>query len=109
MSKRFNKAIISTRFVRLSAIALAVSTLTTLMPAQASSHRETAFVASTPKVDNTNSYILKSYEAGHSAITTVIANYVPQQDAFGGPNYFAVDQDAMYKFLKPLSTWLDRK
>jgi Domain of unknown function (DUF4331) len=97
MSKKFNKAIASTRFVRLSAIALAVSTLAAIVPAQASSHREAPFITRTPKVDGADFYMFKSYEAGRSAFTTVIANYVPLQDAYGGPNYFAMDPDAMYE------------
>lgn len=97
MSNKFNQAIASTRFIGLSAIALAVSTLATMVPAQASSHREAPFIARMPKVDGADFYLFKSYEAGRSAFTTVIANYVPLQDAYGGPNYFAMDQDALYE------------
>ncbi|MEN9866493.1 MAG: hypothetical protein RL748_2083 [Pseudomonadota bacterium] len=81
----------------LSAIALAVSTVCAMAPAQASSHREAPFITRTPKVDGADFYMFKSYETGRSQFTTLIANYVPLQDAYGGPNYFSMDQDALYE------------
>lgn len=97
MFKKNKQTNASTQFVRLSAIALAVSTLAAFVPAQASSHREAPFITRMPKVDGADFYMFKSYEAGRSAFTTLIANYVPLQDAYGGPNYFAMDQDALYE------------
>ncbi len=66
-------------------------------PVQASSHREAPFITRIPKVDATDLYMFRSYEANRSAYTTLIANYVPLQDAYGGPNYFAMDPDALYE------------
>jgi hypothetical protein len=65
--------------------------------AQASSHREAPSITTTPKVDASDFYMFNSYEAGKSAYVTLIANYVPLQDAYGGPNYFALDQNALYE------------
>ena len=64
---------------------------------QASSHREAPFIAGHPQVDGTDWYMFRSYESGRAAYTTMIANYVPLQDAYGGPNYFKLDQDALYE------------
>jgi hypothetical protein len=50
-----------------------------------------------PKVDGTDFYMFRSYEAGRSDFVTLIANYVPLQDAYGGPNYFAMDPNALYE------------
>jgi Domain of unknown function (DUF4331) len=66
-------------------------------PAQGSSHREAPFITRLPKVDGTDFYMFKSYEAGRSEFTTLIANYVPLQDAYGGPNYFSMDSNALYE------------
>ncbi len=66
-------------------------------PAMASSHREAPFIASQPKVDGTDFYMFTSYEAGRGAFTTLIANYIPLQDAYGGPNYFTMNPDALYE------------
>ncbi len=66
-------------------------------PAAASSHREAPFVAELPKVDATDFYLFSSYEPGRSGNVTLIANYVPLQDAYGGPNYFSLDPDAFYR------------
>jgi hypothetical protein len=79
--------------------ALVASALATMfaVPAMASSHREAPFITSMPKVDGTDLYMFRSYEDGRSAYTTLIANYAPLQDAYGGPNYFAMDADALYE------------
>jgi hypothetical protein len=66
-------------------------------PAVASSHREAPFITRHPKVDATDFYMFKSYEAGRSNFMTVVANYQPLQDAYGGPNYFSMDPDALYE------------
>jgi len=70
-----------------------------LAPAQASSHREAPAITGTPKVDGTDFYMFNSYEAGRSGFVTLLANYIPLQDAYGGPNYFTLDPDALYRIL----------
>lgn len=54
----------------------------------ASSHREAPFVTEHPKVDGTDFYMFRSYEEGRDGFVTLIADYSPLQDAFGGPNYY---------------------
>jgi hypothetical protein len=66
-------------------------------PVQASSHREAPFITKQPKVDATDFYMFRSYEQGRDGFVTLIANYVPLQDAYGGPNYFMMDPDALYE------------
>ena len=66
-------------------------------PAMASSHREAPFITKMPKVDGTDLYMFRSYESGRQDYVTLIANYVPLQDAYGGPNYFAMDPEALYE------------
>ena len=65
--------------------------------AQASSHREAPFITTVPKVDATDFYMFRSYEAGRSDYVTLIANYLPLQDPYGGPNYFSLDPNALYE------------
>lgn len=61
-----------------------------------SSHREAPLITQTPKVDGTDFYMFRSYEAGREGYVTFLANYMPLQDAYGGPNYFLMDPDALY-------------
>jgi hypothetical protein len=75
---------------------LLVATATPLLTL-ASSHREAPFIAGAPRVDGTDFYMFRSYEPGREAYVTLIANYVPLQDAYGGPNYFALDSKALYE------------
>ncbi len=65
--------------------------------AVASSHREAPFITTSPKVDGTDFYMFRSYETGRDGYVTLIANYQPLQDAYGGPNYFAMDPNALYE------------
>ena len=37
------------------------------------------------------------YEAGRENFVTIIADYLPLQDAYGGPNYFFLDPEALYE------------
>lgn len=65
--------------------------------ALASSHREAPFLTQNPKVDATDFYLFRSYENGRSGFVTLIANYQPVQDAYGGPNFFLMDPNALYE------------
>jgi Domain of unknown function (DUF4331) len=67
------------------------------VPAQASSHREAPGITSTPKLDGTDFYMFRSYEAGRSGFVTLVADYLPLQDPFGGPNYFQLDDNGIYE------------
>jgi hypothetical protein len=74
------------------------ATIGAFVPAAiASSHREAPFISTAPKVDGTDFYMFRSYEAGRSDFVTIIANYIPLQDAYGGPNYFQLDANALYE------------
>jgi len=66
-------------------------------PAAASSHREAPGIAKIPKVDGTDFYVFNSYEAGRAGYVTLIANYQPLQSEYGGPNFFTLDEDALYR------------
>lgn len=66
-------------------------------PLSASSHREAPLITQMPKVDGTDFYMFRSYESGRDGFVTLIANYVPLQDPYGGPNYFALDTHADYR------------
>jgi Domain of unknown function (DUF4331) len=95
-------------FARLSQVASAVALATFCLVttgAHASSHREAPFITTSPKVDATDLYLFMSYESARlpsgmatsGDYVTLIANYLPLQDAYGGPNYFALDPNALYE------------
>jgi len=41
--------------------------------------------------------MFRSYEPGREGFVTLIANYVPLQAPYGGPNYVTMDPDAIYE------------
>lgn len=70
-----------------------------LLPAivLASSHREAPAIAGMPRVDASDFYLFNSYEPGRAGYVTLIANYVPLQDPTGGPNFYPLDNAALYE------------
>ncbi len=40
--------------------------------------------------------MFNSYETGRTGFVTLVANYIPLQDAYGGPNYFTLDPNGRY-------------
>lgn len=87
MKKLFSKTPLATAIV-----AAGIVSATAL----ASSHREAPNITRFPALDSTDFYLFNSYEPGREDYVTAIANYVPLQDAYGGPNYFAMDESAVY-------------
>ncbi len=62
-----------------------------------SSHREAPAITESPKVDGTDFYFFRSYETGQQDTLILVANFLPLQDPYGGPNYFTLDPDARYE------------
>ena len=90
--------------LKLSHLAQASLLLMAASGAFASSHREAPFITGAPKVDGTDFYMFRSYEGvaangtgGRSDYVTLLANYQPLQSAYGGPNYFQMDPNALYE------------
>ena len=90
-----NRTIIGSGVVLATLAALGTSLVSN--EADASSHREAPFITKNPKVDGTDFYMFKSYEAGRDAYVTLIANYIPLQNQYGGPNFFTMDPEALYE------------
>jgi hypothetical protein len=92
------------RFRSFSLTVLALAAACAAGTSIASSHREAPFIATSPKVDGTDFYMFRSYEGiqangtgGRSDYVTILANYQPLQDAYGGPNYFSMDPNGLYE------------
>jgi hypothetical protein len=81
----------------LVAAAAALLPFTAQHAALASSHREAPNIARFPTVDSTDFYLFNSYQADRAGYVTVLANYIPLQQPYGGPNYFAMDPSALYE------------
>ncbi len=65
--------------------------------AVASSHREAPFITSMPKTDAADWYMFRSYEPGRQDFVTMVATYNPLQAPGGAPNYFTMDDAALYE------------
>jgi hypothetical protein len=74
----------------------ALVALTVPLLSHASSHREAPNIAGSPRVDGTDLYLFRSYENGRQNFVTLLANYIPFQDPYGGPNFYQMDPHAVY-------------
>ncbi|MDQ3144410.1 MAG: DUF4331 domain-containing protein, partial [Pseudomonadota bacterium] len=83
--------------VKLTAVAALL--LTSVSPVFASSHREAPNITELRKLDNTDVYAFRSYESGRAGFVTLIANFQPDQEPGGGPNYYTMDPDALYEIM----------
>ena len=90
-----NRTLVSSGLVLATLAALGTSLISG--DADASSHREAPFITKNPKIDGTDFYMFKSYEAGRAGFVTLIANYIPLQNQYGGPNFFSMDPEALYE------------
>jgi len=82
--------------IKISKLAASVLAVLVAGSAAASSHREAPNITRFPTLDSTDFYVFNSYEANRGDYVTMIANYIPLQDAYGGPNYFPMDPAATY-------------
>ena len=90
MTAQLHRAAALTTGVALAAVLIPLSSF-------ASSHREAPAITRMPAVDSTDFYVFNSYEPGRSGYVTLLADYLPLQDPYGGPNYFALDPSALYE------------
>lgn len=77
---------------RLVPVAAVMGTAALLM---SSSHREAPLIANDPLADNTDVYAFRSPDKPD--MVTIIANYIPGQLPFGGPNYYQFGENIRYE------------
>ncbi len=88
------------QFRKTSLVAAAISaTMAAALPltAGASSHREAPNITRLPTMDSTDFYLFNSYDPARAGFVTILANYIPLQQPYGGPNYFAMDPAGVYE------------
>lgn len=61
----------------------------------ASSHREAPLISNDPLADNTDLYAFRSPDDPNTV--TIIANYIPAELPFGGPNYHTFGENIRYE------------
>ena len=61
----------------------------------ASSHREAPLISNDPLADNTDLYAFRSPDNPNTI--TIIANYIPGELPFGGPNYYSFGENIRYE------------
>ncbi len=78
-----------------AAFVMAFAASWSLIPGQASSHREAPLISTDPLADNTDLYAFRSPDRPDTV--TIIANYIPLEAPAGGPNFPAFDDAVLYE------------
>ncbi len=63
----------------------------------ASSHREAPLISQDPLADNTDTYAFVSPASPDKVV--LIANYIPLEAPYGGPNFFKFDDNVLYEIM----------
>jgi hypothetical protein len=69
--------------------------LASVLPTEASSHREAPLISEDPVADNTDTYAFVSPD--RPSHVTLIANWIPLEEPAGGPNFFKFGDDVLYQ------------
>jgi len=93
MKKIFNQKTIL-RGLMLPMLAMVVF-LADISVSLASSHREAPLISNDPLADNTDLYAFRSPD--NPNMITIIANYIPGQLPYGGPNYYTFGENVRYE------------
>src|SRR5579863_3971555 len=84
---------ITKRWIRFIVVIAFISGLSVVL--MSSSHREAPLIANDPLADNTDLYAFRSPD--YPDKITIIANYIPAELPFGGPNYYTFGDDIRYE------------
>jgi hypothetical protein len=83
---------------RLAAAVVAIAAaIAWIGPLRASSHREAPLVSQDPLADNTDVYAFVSPR--NPDRVTLIANFIPFEAPYGGPNFFKFDDNVLYEIM----------
>src|SRR5690606_30450577 len=74
---------------------VALLSLAALSTLDASSHREAPLISNDPLADNTDLYAFRSPDDPNTI--TIIANYIPGELPYGGPNYYSFGENIRYE------------
>jgi hypothetical protein len=83
-----------TRAAAFAGVCVAVGALA-FVPARASSHREAPLISQDPLADNTDLYAFVSPATPDKV--TIIANFIPLEAPYGGPNFYKFDDNVLYE------------
>ena len=91
----FEKTNIAWRHTRDLLTYLFLLTILSMGTIHASSHREAPLISSDPLSDNTDLYAFRSPDNPNTI--TIIANYIPAELPYGGPNYYTFGENIRYE------------
>ena len=95
MLRQTTKKILKTCAIGLTAASMLFGGFGRVPVAEASSHREAPLISADPLADGTDTYAFISPDRPNSV--TVLANFIPDENPAGGPNFFKFDDSVLYQ------------
>lgn len=89
------RTIFTVAILGILAISLLVGGPSRVPVAEASSHREAPLISADPLADNTDVYAFVSPDS--PSTVTILANFIPDENPAGGPNFFKFDDNVLYQ------------
>src|SRR6187401_2331227 len=83
-----------TKLIAMACLGVAAIGAAALVPVRASSHREAPLISQDPLADNTDLYAFVSPTTPDKV--TIIANFIPLEAPYGGPNFYKFDDNVTY-------------
>ena len=83
-----------TKLIAMACLGVAAIGAAALVPVRASSHREAPLISQDPLADNTDLYAFVSPATPDKV--TIIANFIPLEAPYGGPNFYKFDDNVTY-------------
>ena len=83
-----------TKLIAMACLGVAAVGAASLISVRASSHREAPLISQDPLADNTDLYAFVSPATPDKV--TIIANFIPLEAPYGGPNFYKFDDNVIY-------------
>ena len=95
MTKSRTSRLVALSCAAVAMAALGIASVRFIQPTRASSHREAPLISQDPLADNTDLYAFVSPTTPDRV--TIIANFIPLEAPYGGPNFYNFDDNALYE------------
>ncbi|MCA1615550.1 MAG: DUF4331 domain-containing protein [Acidobacteria bacterium] len=95
MLRQTTRKILKTGAIGLTAASMLFGGFGRVPVAEASSHREAPLISFDPTADNTDVYAFVSPDRPNTV--TVLANFIPDENPAGGPNFYRFDDSVLYQ------------
>jgi len=93
--RKTTQILLTMAIAAITSMSLLIGGLPETQVTEASSHREAPLISTDPGADTTDVYAFVSPDRPNTV--TILANYIPDENPAGGPNFFKFDDSVLYQ------------